>query len=217
MTKAELDKLSVDISAGLIEEYIEKFETENGCDDAAVKAIFKVFPANSDISQVMAKVTMVNHFYHTRIVDKNIQAVANHICKIPGLDEMLNAGKTEAVGLIAKTPEGINKVYSFASKYCSFSKASSYPIMDGISRGVIYVIGKSKGFESLQELEGYSQLAKYKMDYTEYKKLVDELIRLIPMESLKDDDGTYKKIDMFLWKYGKTARIDIDGREIKFD
>lgn len=214
MKKSDLDKIQINnLSPELIDEWIGKFNNNNSIEDCAVKKAFDTLKGNKEIPEVMVKVTMVNQFYHTRILDKNIQAVAEYICGIEGLDELINAGDISAVKEIAHTPDGMNNLYSFASKYCSFSKDDSYPIVDGISRGVLYVIGRNDEYIVLQSLKGYKHLVKCDIEYGEYKEIVDELIKLIFEKYQKK--YSYKDIDKFLWKYGKESIKT--GKEIKFD
>lgn len=88
-----------------------------------------MWPENTKFEHVLLKVTALNAFYSTNIYDTF--SVAKHILTID-VDARLKADDCSLVNDIANvTIKGKSKnFYSFASKFCSHHKPTSYPIFD---------------------------------------------------------------------------------------
>jgi len=109
---------------------IKTFDKDNGPVEWLLTQLFRQFPYNTDLSQVLLKTKVMNLLYSTRIGDVN--TVAGHIVGLGGIDALLSAGSPDAVGLIANVQIKYRKFcfYSFASKYCSWHNPTAYPIYD---------------------------------------------------------------------------------------
>jgi hypothetical protein len=111
--------------------------------DDALAHLFNAFPANNDLGQVLLKTVALNSIYATNVslytADlKRIEKMAQHIFE-NHVDALLAEGDLSVVDLIAKADLGGKKAtyYSFASKYCSWQKHSSYAIYDSRARSLL--------------------------------------------------------------------------------
>jgi hypothetical protein len=96
-------------------------------EDALDKLFFKLCPENTNISDVILKVSTLNDFYSTNIF--KVYPLAKTIVALD-IDVRLKSVDEKLVGNIRKV-SGINrKFYSFATKYCSHHKPLDYPIYD---------------------------------------------------------------------------------------
>ena len=182
----------------LAEKYIRKFKDEetNAITDLCIKNLFDTFNQNDDIASVLTKVTVLNEFYHTRILSKDLITIAEHIVK-QNIDDDLMMGLPDAVEKIVDTPKEIKKKpYSFATKYCNWHNPHKYPIVDRYVKGMLYYLNKSDNENNVFYKEQFCQ--NDLNNYKKYCEIYDSFIKKFKLGKL-----TYKKIDMYLWKYGK--------------
>jgi hypothetical protein len=158
--------------------------------EASLSLLFRSFcPDNTKIEHVLLKVSVLNDFYSTNIFDT--YSVARHIVE-RDIDERLVSGDESLVNEIAQVPvRGKTKnFYSFASKYCSHHKPTSYAIFDSFVEKMLlhYKAVDSFGDFSKSDLRDYSQFMGIIVSFRGFYKL-EQL-------SLRD-------IDIFLWLAGK--------------
>src|SRR5690348_3351593 len=93
--------------------------------DLALGPVFAQWPENRDLGQVLAKVTLLNFLYATRIM--NVYPVAHHILGL-NIDQRLRLGDRTLVADIADTRDGDKKRFrlSFASKYCAWHQPEKF-------------------------------------------------------------------------------------------
>ena len=99
-------------------------------EEALDDLFMKTYPNNTDIKQVIIKVSALNDFYSTNIF--KVFNVAKHIIDL-NIDERLAINDVTLVNDIAKVQVSDDKCvnfYSFATKYCSRHKPTEYPIFD---------------------------------------------------------------------------------------
>ena len=99
-------------------------------EEALDDLFMKTYPNNTDIKQVIIKVSALNDFYSTNIF--KVYNVAKHIIDL-NIDERLAINDVTLVNDIAKVQVSDDKFvnfYSFATKYCSRHKPTEYPIFD---------------------------------------------------------------------------------------
>lgn len=95
----------------------------------------------------------------------------------------------------SKTKKIINKrFYSFATKYCHKSKPDSYPIYDS---NVDYILRKYRK-ENREHFKFSNADLK---DYKEFKKIINDFRDYYKLDSLN-----YRRLDHFLWLYGKDEK-----------
>jgi hypothetical protein len=123
----------------LISELVEKFDQDPqfSAVERSIGWLFKSHPKNEEVSSVLLKVVAVNSLYSTQIYAQ--YELAMHITSI-GLDPLLENGFFEAVEAVAHVELGgkSKKLYSFASKYCSWHRPQVYPILDSVVKDVIW-------------------------------------------------------------------------------
>lgn len=146
-------------------------------------------PENKEIEHVLLKVSALNDFYSTNIFDT--YSVARHILT-KDIDDRLKTDDYSLVNDIAQISiKNKNKnFYSFASKYCSHHKPTSYPIYDSFVEKMLLHYKSRDNFDSFDkvDLKNYGRLIKVIRNFQGFYKL---------------DKFTLREIDIFLWLAGK--------------
>ena len=91
--------------------------------------VHELRPKNTELLDVLLKVSCLNDFYSTNIYDTH--AVAKHITRLH-IDGALDRGDLSLVNKIGPVKVGskTRNFYSFATKYCSHHRPDVYPIYD---------------------------------------------------------------------------------------
>lgn len=174
-------------------EYYDKEEALN-------KLFLKLCPKNTDINDILLKVTTLNKFYSTGII--SIYPVAKHILDdVTDIDSRLKKGDETIVGEIQvitiKNDKPIN-FYSFASKYCSHHNPDEYPIYDSYVDEVLWYFRKHSVCSNRENSSFSNFKRKDLQDYVKFKGIILEF---------RDHYGltnfTLKQIDQYLWQLGK--------------
>lgn len=174
-----------------INTYWEKWkgDKKNIVQEKILHFLFKErYPENTKIEDILLKVSTLNDFYNTRILDT--YTVSKHIlnCKI---DEELWNGDIGLVNKIARVKVGgkVINFYSFASKYCSHHKPKTYPIYDKYVDEMLWYFKKKDKF---------SEFKRYELkEYKRFSGIVNEFKQHYDLESC------LRKIDIYLWLTGK--------------
>lgn len=155
--------------------------------ESALKKLFQKFPKNVEFDEVLLKVTCLNDLYKTRII--GTYRVAAEIHKL-GIDHKLITGDISVVTDIDSTKPNNRSVYSFATKYCSWHNNEAFPIYDQFAGKLLF---------HYLESDGKDDIYKYQMrSYSTYVSKILWLQRRYKLESIG-----IKKLDKFLWLYGK--------------
>lgn len=158
-------------------------------EDALNKLFFKLAPNNTDVTDILLKVSTLNDFYSTNIF--STYPVAKHI-KSLNIDDRLRAGDVTLVEDI-QTVE-INgkakKFYSFATKYCSHHNPWDYPIYDSYVDEVLRYFRDKDGF-----LQFKTEDLK---DYKQFKEILNCFREFYGLEKYN-----LKQVDQYLWQLGK--------------
>ena len=133
----------------LVKEYVDKFDNDNNRSDyfkdSAIIKLFEKFPNNTELDEVLAKVTLLNAFYSTQILDMDLLNVSRDIVAL-NIDSSIRGDNIDidVVNRIAYDDRRLyqRKLYSFASKYCSFHNPERFPIADSYSKGMLYYMNK---------------------------------------------------------------------------
>lgn len=117
--------------------------------------------------------------------------VAEHICTLD-IDSKLASRASDVVEEIAKTEISgkERRVYSFATKYCSWHVPDAYPIYDSVAERLIWAYLKKDGFVQAR-----------RSDLQEYRRYVEIVERFREHYTLSE--FSFKDIDKFLWLYGQ--------------
>ena len=169
--------------------YWDSLENYKLQEDALDKLFFNVCPKNTDISDILIKVSTLNDFYSTNIF--SVFPVAKHILTL-NIDARLETGDTSLVDDIANVVIGDKQkhFYSFATKYCSHHYPLDYPIYDSYVDKVLMYFNKKDHFCSFGK-DDLKQYAKFKNILICFKKFYGI------------DEFNLKEIDKYLWQLGK--------------
>ena len=163
----------------------KKFDNENWPIEWTLTQLFQKFPANVDFAEVVVKTKVLNTLYSTQIRAVNI--VARHIASL-AIDPDLRAGRPEIVDKIAKVQLSnmTRNNFSFASKYCSWHKATAYPIYDSKVEACLWHYKKQDGFTTFRRYDHY--------DYAEFVRRVSAFRDFYGLTSFN-----FKELDKFLY------------------
>lgn len=218
-----MEKYSQDFYTYCEHEYEIDFKdgelTDNKLREEVLEKHFKG-SKNTELSEVLIKVAVLDNFYRTRIPANNIVPIARHIVEMK-IDDRLHktpidvdlvneiaysektyktkSFKTDRVDLHIK----INNVYSFATKYCSWHN-SNYPIADSYSKGMLFYINKARPFYKIGGIKMPSKVSlnNYRVFCEMYKKFRERYFSNTP-------DISNKVIDTYLWKYAQNKISDL--------
>jgi hypothetical protein len=168
----------------------ESLENYKLQESALEKLFFRTYPNNTDIDDVLIKVSSLNDFYSTNIFSP--YTVAKHIINL-NIDERLDSEDITLVNDIAKVRMdngSIKNFYSFATKYCSHHKPLAFPIYDSYVNKVLRYFRNLDNFSKFKTLE--------LKDYGVFKEI---LIRFREFYEL--EEYSLKDIDKYLWLLGK--------------
>lgn len=176
-----------------IDKYLKKWDSlENYTlqENALEKLFNRTYPKNTEIEDVLIKVSCLNDFYSTNIFSPF--TVAKHIVALD-IDERLEAKDVNLVNEIAKVKMDKGNVinfYSFATKYCSHHKPYDYPIYDS------YV---DKILRHFRDLDGFLRFKTGELkEFSAFKEILISFRSFYGLE-----DYTLKDIDRYLWQLGK--------------
>jgi hypothetical protein len=180
-----------DLSAKLVDTYLRQFRKDRRyfiADEALLK-LFAAFPSNKELEHVLLKISVLNDLYGTNIY-ATFQ-MAEHIQALD-IDEDLERGSPEIVDRIANATfsEKPRRVYSFATKYCSWHDQQSYPIYDSFVEKVLVEYRNRDAFHDFKKAD----LRKFRV----YKDVLQALQRRYGLERY-----SFKELDKALWLLGK--------------
>lgn len=176
-----------------IEKYLRKWDNlENYTlqENALEKLFNRTYPQNTEIEDVLIKVSSLNDFYSTNIFSPF--TVAKHIVAL-NIDSRLANSDVTLVNDIARVKMDNGNVinfYSFATKYCSHHKPYDYPIYDSYVDKILRYYRDEEGFYNFKTLE-----------LKEFPVFKDILIAFRSFYGL--ENYTLKDIDRYLWQLGK--------------
>jgi hypothetical protein len=176
----------------LIAEYLGRWERlENyRLQEASLGLLFhSLCPENRKIEHVLLKVSALNDFYSTNIFDT--YSVARHILA-KDIDARLEVNDYSLVNDIAQIAIKAKTInfYSFASKYCSHHKPTSYPIFDS------FVEKMMLHYKTVDSFNGFD-----KVDLKDYEHFI-QIIKSF-QSFYKLGKFSLREIDIFLWLAGK--------------
>ncbi|MEI7637026.1 MAG: hypothetical protein WCJ37_06935 [Syntrophus sp. (in: bacteria)] len=176
----------------LIAEYLGRWEQlENyRLQETSLGLLFHTLcPENKKIEHVLLKVSALNDFYSTNIFDT--YSVARHILA-KDIDARLEVNDYSLVNDIAQIAIKAKTInfYSFASKYCSHHKPTSYPIFDS------FVEKMMLHYKTVDSFNGFD-----KVDLKDYERFI-QIIKSF-QSFYKLEKFSLREIDIFLWLAGK--------------
>ena len=225
---ALFDNDTKQIKPEIIDKYIDLFEGENKINEKTVETVFRQFPDNSDLYQVLAKVIVLNNRYSAGLTDwspsktnVDVLDMAKHIVQINAnnhaIDECFDKDKAvETIGKVSRIDAVYNakhdggnaidpilrqyNVLSFASKYCIWT----WMVKDTISMPILdsYVAGMLYFINKTKPFtESFGQ-EKIKKDYGVFYKVYTDFVD----NCMPDIQLNNKQIDEFLWQCAKSNK-----------
>lgn len=180
-------------SQDVLEKYLHVWDTlENySLQESALEKLFlRTYPNNTDIDDVLIKVSALNDFYSTNIFAPF--QVAKHIIGL-NIDDRLKKGDITLVNDIARVKmenDSVKNFYSFATKYCSHHNPVEFPIYDSYVDKVLRHFRAKDSFHDFKN----EDLKKY----IKFKNILIQFRSFYKLESY-----TLKDIDKYLWLLGK--------------
>lgn len=176
-----------------IKKYLKKWDSlENykAQENALNKLFLKIYPNNTEIDEVLIKVSTLNDFYSTNIFSP--YTVARHIIALK-IDERLQAEDITLVEDITKVTMENGKTrnfYSFATKYCSRHKPLVFPLYDSYIDKVLRLLRTQDNFCTFKTNE--------LKEYTKFNHILKRFREFYNLENY-----SVKDIDKYLWLLGR--------------
>lgn len=151
--------------------------------DTTLSKLVAEFPRNSDLGEVLMKVTCINKWYSTEI--RAVLAKARQIVRLK-VDEYLDDPAAAVTRIAEPAAPKHPRTYSFATKYVAFHRPLDCWIFDGEVEHMLqwYAGTREYGFDYAGDLRDYIQFAK-----------VMEMFR----SHFGLDQFERRQIDKFLW------------------
>ena len=179
----------------LVQDYLHRWSNSEQLEnyrlqEASLGLLFRgLCPQNKKIEHILLKVSVLNDFYSTNIFDT--YSVARHILD-KDIDERLVLGDYSLVNDIAQVPMRgkIKNFYSFASKYCSHHKPTSYAIFDSFVEKMLF---------HYRAVDSFGDFSRSDLrDYGKFMVIIEKFQSFYNLE-----DSSLREIDIFLWLAGK--------------
>lgn len=182
----------IEPNAAAVNSFLEEWNTlENyRLQEQSLGLLFNKFcPGNTTLEFVLLKVTALNQFYSTYILDT--YSVAKHIQQMD-IDRRLENHDLPLVNDLALvTIKGKQKnFYSFASKYCSHHVPKAFPIYDSFVEKMLMHHAKVDRFAEFKKVD----LKKYDC----FVQVITAFQKFYDLEKF-----SLREIDVFLWLAGK--------------
>ena len=154
----------------------------------------KSHPSNSKMDDVLAKVSILNAYYSTRL---DSEKMAKHLIDLAStcqLDARLSAGDPSVVRDIANI--GTREEFSFATKYCALLSPDKYPIYDKY----VWLF-----FSKLRQLGFFAKSTNKKFAnvnqkgcnaYADYVEIYNEFI---DKSGIRPFVINYREVDAYIW------------------
>ena len=156
-------------------------------DEEALGRLLKLFPENTNLSEVRLKVAGFNELYRAGLQSKHIEKIARHIASTANFDALLQQGSPDAAGCIIDCKD-VRHYFSFASKYCSWHNPDAYPIYS------------SEVDECLWRYRGQYTFTRYRRSAYDYK----EFLRIMTaFRNYYHLASGFKDLDKFLLAHGE--------------
>lgn len=187
------------------------FEKEFGAYDQSVRFVFNSYQSNNELVQVFAKIGVLLHLYgpFPGFEERTgICKMAQHISENGSdIDNSLDEGSVKAFETIRKCRDTGDGEWSFASKYCHFSRldgCENYPIFDSrAERAVMWLQAVGKV---------HNNTVKFWKDNYDYSVWLDAIKQCMSL-SLGALDN-YKKTDQALYELGYILKEIQDEEKI---
>lgn len=173
---------------------------------SALEWLFKSYPANTNLNEIIIKVACLDRLYSTNITKSyKIPQVAQHLQKL-NFDDRVQKGDITLVDDIASLgrtqigEQGGKQILSFASKYCVWHNDCIYKKDDFV---IIDSIVKTKLKEFNEEYSFAPKFSKKDLkDYKKYKEILEKFREFFGLKKC-----SFRDIDRYLWRLGKLEQM----------
>ena len=182
-----------------IQFFIDRFDNENSLSEQALNVLFSGMPNNfTNEEYIYLKVSALNDVYSTHLSSSDKVTVVNVIRQFENRISVNNYDESLVYDICRECNEReSNFPYSFVTKYCSHCHEEIYPIYDR------YVALMMKWYRDKRLDERFdfndSLVSSNCVHYDQFRTKLWSFIQCFNLEQF-----TYKDIDKFLWKAGKT-------------
>lgn len=160
-------------------------DEDTGLVDRALTVLFARYPRNDEPEAVLLKTAALNALSSTNVYA--VRPLARHILALR-IDDALDRGDLTVVEKLADFSVGgkRRRIYSFATKYCSWHRSETFPIYDSRVADQLVQFQRSDGFSSFRamDLQHYPRFVEVLGDFRSYYGL---------------ETFTFREIDKYLW------------------
>ena len=167
-------------------------------EDETLKWLFKKFKKNTNLDEIIVKITCLDTFYSTNLtMNAKVPDIAEKIIGL-NFDERVEKGRLDLVDDLAKLTK--NKTYSFASKYCAWHNwyvygKDDFVIYDSIVRKKLAYFNKHYPFAK------FSGKGLKEGSYADYKAVLEQFRDKFELEC------EFRYLDWYLWRLGKLEKL----------
>lgn len=196
MMKMKIGRVLQTPTNDLVGIYIDKIKNDlrYSVSDKAIINLFKQFPKNKELEDILLKICVINDMYSTNIL--GTFRMAEHIKQLD-IDNALDNAEPMVVHEIAighgiKTRKGDRDInfYSFATKYCNWHNKVEYPIYDSFVHKILVAYRKRDSFSEFNDAD--------LKDFPRFKQIITDFKNRYSLTK-----HGFREIDNFLWMYGK--------------
>lgn len=195
-----------------VEKWIDLWNKNEGYrhNSSSVANLFKTFPKNKNVDEVMIKLAALDSLYTTHA--KYLFYMAKNITSIKNVDERIDSGDLIVVNEISNFPyidgdkKGNRNQYSLATKFCAFSNPEAYSIYDKWVKAVLVDLFEIEPYLELASLTSNKRANLKKVLESKDYLLFNRIINCF-REKYSDVFGDMSKteLDKYLWLAGKTT------------
>lgn len=156
--------------------------------DGTMTRVFRAFPRNVDVSDVLTKVVVLNSLYFTNIL--GVRQVAVAIAEA-AVDTMLDQRNPEVLMTLAAHEMGgkTRHHFSFATKYAHWHRPDDYPIYDSFVR---------QQLDAYRRRDRFAEFTPGDLRTTRFVGIMAQFRRFYGIEAC-----SWRSIDKWLWRQGK--------------
>lgn len=211
-------KPNMELTADNIVKVDAKFYQKLRKDEDFLRDFLRENPTNVNPDIIYRKIRLIDLLNSTRLDNHPgfAEFLANKICGITDIDDLIRFGDPKAVDLIALENDNFCGVPSFASKYCYYHQIycydrNDYPIYDMNVRKMLLRYISKRGLRTF--MDNLFTDSDIENPYAEFKKIIEKTLSLYEIKAKnKEFNGrAFSMFDHFMWytyKFGEESTKD---------
>lgn len=185
ITKDEFDLILNQARERLLLQYVLQ---EEDC-----KTCAEQHPSNTNRKDVLAKVSILNTYYSTRVVVNTMVDNILHVASSEDFEKKLEEGHPS---IVTKIAHARRDDFSFATKYCALLNPQKYPIYDSLVWKFLSKLNHL-GFFDKETKKKFANVNKNGSDaYEDYLYIYKEFL---DKSGISKFENNYRNVDHFLW------------------